>query len=80
MDTSDNDPHRHPRNAKDAPTPAKAGSSGRGGLTALPIVVVLLGGLVAYSSLGPPPAETPAPATEPATPESITDSPASPAE
>jgi len=48
---------------------------GRGGLVALLIILVLLGGLVACSSLRTPPAEVPEPMIEsaaPAAPESMT--------
>ncbi|MFO7772216.1 MAG: hypothetical protein R6V38_12905 [Roseovarius gahaiensis] len=66
--------HRYPRNGIDPENSSAAGSSSRVGLTALLIIVVLMSGLIVYTSLGGSPAQTPAPKVDTEAPDSITSS------
>lgn len=62
--------HRHHRTGTDPYNAPVTGGSTRSGLIAMLIILMLLGGLIAYSSLSSPPAETPA-AVETEAPDSI---------
>ncbi|MCZ0811413.1 MAG: hypothetical protein ACQEVT_02990 [Pseudomonadota bacterium] len=64
--------HRYPRNGVDPDKVPAAGSSSWGGLTVLLFIVVLMSGLIVYSSLSTPPAQPPTPAVDTEAPDSIT--------
>jgi len=55
-----------PLNRVDPYNLPESSGPGWGGATALLVVLVLLGGLIAYSTLSTPPADAPAPAADPA--------------
>jgi len=65
------DMHRYTRNAGDPYNSPGAGGSAQGGLAALLIILVILGGLVIYSSLTTPSTDAP-PAVDAEVRESIT--------
>lgn len=52
--------HRYHRTGTDPYNAPVTGRSTRSGLIAMLIILMLLGGLIAYSSLSSPPAQTPA--------------------
>lgn len=69
----------HVRNTADPYNANPSGNTGRGGLIALLMIVVVIGGIVVLSSISAPPAQAPTPAQAPA-PESITGGTTAPAE
>ncbi|RXV66463.1 hypothetical protein C6W92_04710 [Roseovarius sp. A46] len=69
----------HVRNTADPYNANPSGNTGRGGLIALLMIVVVIGGIVVLSSIAAPPAQAPTPAQAPA-PESITGGTTAPAE
>lgn len=66
------DLQRHVRNTADPYNAHATGSSGRGGLIALLVIVAVIGGIIVLSMMGEPPAQAPTSETGAPAPESIT--------